>query len=326
MMSSEPSPIIFSSPDAGNRSAGEAIRRAREAQGMTLEMLAAVIKVTPVKLEALEQGRFDLLPDANFARALAMTICRALKMDPAEVLAGLPAAKTLPLGSGKPPLNQPFKEARVGAPLFDKQLNWSGLLSAKYLAPLVLLLGAVLIYALPDSIVMPDWLHRFSTVAQPTPASSAGASSVVQAAPSAPAVQAPSASDAASGVVSLVLDSADNTASAVSAAASAAPAYIDPRLSQFSATSTMAPVTVPLAAPPSLTLDATASSWVEVKDANGAKLLSRHLRSGESVTLEGTPPLQLRIGNAPGVQLHYKGEAFDLTPYTRSNVAHVELK
>jgi len=119
---SEPSPIIFSAPDAGSRSAGEALRVAREAQGLTLEGLAANIKVAPAKLEALEQGRYDQLPDASFTRALAMTVCRSLKLDPAGVLAALPAASPVSLATGKPPLNQPFKESRGGSPLFDKRL------------------------------------------------------------------------------------------------------------------------------------------------------------------------------------------------------------
>ena len=103
----EPTSIVLSSPDAGNRGAGEILRLAREAQHMTLEGLASTIKVTPAKLEALEQGQYDRLPDANFTRALAMTVCRALKLDPTEVLAALPAARRASRGTSSTSSRRP---------------------------------------------------------------------------------------------------------------------------------------------------------------------------------------------------------------------------
>ena len=73
-------------------SAGALLRAARERQGMHVAALAAAIKIPQRKLEALESDRLDELPDATFARALALTVCRALKIDPAPVLAVLPLA------------------------------------------------------------------------------------------------------------------------------------------------------------------------------------------------------------------------------------------
>ena len=67
-------------------SAGRLLREAREKQGLHIAALAAAIKVAPKKLELLESDRFDALPDATFTRALAQTVCRALKIDPAPVL------------------------------------------------------------------------------------------------------------------------------------------------------------------------------------------------------------------------------------------------
>ena len=52
-------------------SAGALLRAAREKQGLHIAALAASIKVTPRKLDALEHDRWDELPDATFTRALA---------------------------------------------------------------------------------------------------------------------------------------------------------------------------------------------------------------------------------------------------------------
>jgi cytoskeleton protein RodZ len=145
---------------------------------------------------------------------------------------------------------------------------------------------------------------------------------------------------------SLVLDSADAAASSNSPSP-----VLDPRLTQPAAAVAATPAasslagpaatpqatpTMPVAVPANVTVPASGAgavtlavrdaSWIEVRDARGAKLLSRHVQAGESLALDGVAPFSLRIGNAPGVQLSYKGQAIDLAPMTRNNVARVELK
>ena len=71
-------------------SAGALLRQYREAQGFKLDVLAQALRVSPAKLEALEADRLDELPDAMFARALTLAVCRQLKVDAAPVLALLP--------------------------------------------------------------------------------------------------------------------------------------------------------------------------------------------------------------------------------------------
>jgi cytoskeleton protein RodZ len=70
--------------------AGVLLRQCREAQGFKLDVLAQALRVSPAKLEALEADRLDELPDAMFARALTLAVCRQLKVDAAPVLALLP--------------------------------------------------------------------------------------------------------------------------------------------------------------------------------------------------------------------------------------------
>ena len=54
--------------------AGNLLRKAREATGLHVAALAVSLKVPVSKLEALEAGRIDLLPDLTFARALAASV------------------------------------------------------------------------------------------------------------------------------------------------------------------------------------------------------------------------------------------------------------
>ncbi len=70
--------------------AGALLRQLREDAGFKLDVLAQALRVSPAKLEALEADRLDDLPDAMFARALTLAVCRQLKTDAAPVLALLP--------------------------------------------------------------------------------------------------------------------------------------------------------------------------------------------------------------------------------------------
>ncbi len=70
--------------------AGALLRQLREDAGFKLDVLAQALRVSPAKLQALEADRLDDLPDAMFARALALAVCRQLKTDAAPVLALLP--------------------------------------------------------------------------------------------------------------------------------------------------------------------------------------------------------------------------------------------
>jgi len=70
--------------------AGALLRGYRTDLGLAIDALASAMRVPVAKLQALEDDRLDVLPDAVFARALALAVCRQLKADAAPVLALLP--------------------------------------------------------------------------------------------------------------------------------------------------------------------------------------------------------------------------------------------
>src|SRR5258706_10444942 len=118
--------------------AGSIIKDARQAQGLHIAALAAAIKVPQKKLEALEADRFDELPDATFTRALAQTVCRSLKIDPAPVLALLPQLSGYRLEHVAEGINAPFRD-RPGR---REPKDWASLASPAVRGPLLLLLAA----------------------------------------------------------------------------------------------------------------------------------------------------------------------------------------
>jgi cytoskeleton protein RodZ len=66
------------------------LRQAREAKGIPIDFLANVLRVPVDRLQALEEDRLQDLPDLIFARALAQSMCRQLKIDSVPVLATMP--------------------------------------------------------------------------------------------------------------------------------------------------------------------------------------------------------------------------------------------
>ena len=272
--------------------AGGLLRQARQAQGLHIAALAAAIKVTPRKLELLESDQFDQLPDATFTRALALTVCRTLKVDAAPVLALMPPPKGHRLEEIAEGLNTPFRE-RPGR-LVPKQ--WASLSSPLMWIAALLVLAAVFVYFMPASWV-PSTRNRTASDAS---------------------VTVPLVSEAASVPVSTV------PAVAVSTVIEMPPAAAEPAASAGVAE---APANVfEAGAAGVLQLHATARSWVEVTDARGKSLISRLLEAGEDVGLDGVMPLKVRIGNAGATQVVFRGQSMELGAFTRDNVARLELK
>ncbi len=62
------------------------LRAIRESRGQTLQDLSAATKVNPQNLKAIEEQRFDLLPEPIYARAFIDMYAKALDLDPKKIL------------------------------------------------------------------------------------------------------------------------------------------------------------------------------------------------------------------------------------------------
>jgi cytoskeleton protein RodZ len=276
-------------------SAGRLLREARERQGLHIAALAAAIKVTQKKLELLEADRFDALPDATFTRALAQTVCRALKVDPAPVLNLMPPPLGQRLDHVGTGLNAPFRERPGAGVLRDGS---TPRLSPVFWVSALFLIAAVALYFAPSGLLgMPHWHGRASAPA-------AGASQAAASAPSADAAATQAAS-------------ASEPAESAQPSAEASP----PTVAAISASGDSAAVV-----PGVIQLHATAPSWIEVTDGSGRSLVARLVQSGETLDLDGAAPFRVRIGNAAATQVSFRGQPMELAAYTRDNVARLELK
>lgn len=75
-------------------STGSMLRDAREAAGLTLDMVAQQLKLAPRQVIALEEGDYGSLPGRTFVRGFVRNYARLLHIDADHVLAGLPGSDT----------------------------------------------------------------------------------------------------------------------------------------------------------------------------------------------------------------------------------------
>ena len=101
-----------------------------------------------------------------------------------------------------------------------------------------------------------------------------------------------------------------------------------------SAPTATAPVTAPTATTEAAPVPAgsgqvqvqfVADCWTQVTDGNGKVLTSGLKRKGDSIDVNGKPPLTLRLGYARGAQVSYNGQPVDVAPFTSGETARLKL-
>lgn len=275
--------------------AGALLRGYREKARYEIAALAAVVKVPVRRLEALEAGALDTMPEPVYVRALVVGICRVLKADPQPVLALLPAG-----------LTQPFKQdAGMDAVEFSsggaaKVYGLREWMSRPHFGwALVFVLGSVLLYGFPEiaswwsrSAASPDVLEVVRPLVSADPPPQAVDPQPVEP-PALPAAQR----------FPEPIASPDVAGSGVAATALPGPLGTDV-----------------------LELKAHGRTWVEVLDAKGLVVLRRHLEDGERVGAKGLPPLAVVVGRADVTEVWVRGKVMDIKPISQDNVARFEVK
>ncbi|MBJ2159229.1 helix-turn-helix domain-containing protein [Variovorax sp. IB41] len=300
--------------DITHKTAGDLLREAREAHGLHIDMVAAALKVPPQKLMALEADDIASLPDPVFARALASSVCRALRIDPAPVLAKLPNTTHTALAVADRTLKTNIVS---GTPRWNG--GRSSVLPSRALLTVVvlLLIGAGALFWLPQSVFDQIGVSVSRLTSRSDTDAGAGA-----------AGDAPGSAAGTPGVVaeSVPVQAVAPTGPAGDASATAATA----NPANAAAPATVAPgAASPVAAANSsqqLVFVAREECWITVTEAGGKQLLRRSLQAGETVGLSGTLPLSVVVGRASAVDVQVRGKAYDLKPVTRGGgVARFEV-
>ena len=294
-----PAPADTRQAASSHGSLGQRLRAAREAKGWTVEEVGGRLRLPVQIIQTLESEQYEKIGYGIYLRGYLTSYARLVDVPTVliePVLRDHGRAPQLVTSGTIPHSRYLYQRYSVSALYL--------ILTGVIIVPAVLLAmragmepGLPQLNALDGSSVTAPVAERTS------PAGSAGVTTGV----------APAASTAA------------RPASDTPLVASIAPFQALSRKDE--AASPPAPQ-APAAAPPgahTLALSLSEPSWVEVTTAAGEKLEYGLLPAGTVRKYSSAQALDVRLGNCSGAQIETDGQAQDLTPYRRANVAHFKL-
>lgn len=287
-----------------SKTAGMLLREAREARGLHVAALAVAMKVPVKKLEALESDALDQASDAVFVRALASSMCRTLKIDPGPILEKLPRSKIPRLEPDERAINAAFSDSSVG-----RSTNLIEFFSKPVVLGVIgLILGALALFLVPESVTFFDRQERVQT---PLP------SDPVSVSPSGPSKMA-SASEPVQLDVSK--DSVSKETVVGQSTISSQPSPVE------KSNATIPGAEVSGSTSGIVAFRASGTSWIEVTDSQGVVQLRKTLEAGERAAASGKLPLSVVIGRADVTVVEVRGRTFALDAVSKDNVARFEVK
>ena len=281
---------------SGLAAVGARLAQAREQQQRTVESVASDLHLRLEVVRAIEDGDEAQLPAATFLRGYIKAYARLLELDDAGLVAQLPAAT----GISPEPLKRVGMRHRTSMALpVGKWLVWTLLLAllvllVVYGVPVIerLLISNSSDSATTDQLQLPQEQLQLP---RETAAESDGPAPL--ALPETPAQEAPEP---------------------------VAPPEPEQLIEEEKAAEPE-PVVQEAAGPALIQLRFSEDSWVEM-EAHGRKLVIGTQYAGSERTVRAEPPIEILLGNAPGVELLYRGEVVDITPYQRGKVARLVLE
>ncbi|HSG24445.1 MAG TPA: RodZ domain-containing protein [Azonexus sp.] len=286
---------------------GEKLRRAREALGISEHDIAHALKLGPRQVEALEAGNWLGLPGNTFVRGFVRNYARIVQIDAAPLMIQLDGSlekqATNLTVSESPPATMPHAG---GATRRDRAVVMTGV-GLVVVASLAYFLMPNDLTALRESTQ--GLLNSLARTDEPAP---------VVAAPTLPAPAEPifppgtTPQQIMNPQAQTVADVAPSAALPVPAVSSSLP----PAAEKPAA----------IANAPQLRFVFDKESWLEVRDRDNKQIFSQRVPAGTEQTLSGAGPLSLVVGYAPGVRVFSHGQAVDLAPHTRGEVARLVLE
>ncbi len=283
-----------------SQTAGQMLKQARLDAGLHIAALAVSLRVPVKRIEALENGQMDLLPDMVFVRALTSSICQALKIDAQPILDKLPKAALPRLNRDDVAINTP-----IGANNTRNNVWIFSILTSP------LLLGVLFLCAAAAGVYF--WPKSTAVVAVPVATSSKAAIDVGVS--QAKEIQVANESVVASSLTSSVGSNANANA----------PVSVPVNGDTANAPKVDSVVNASLATDNIVTFKASGETWVEVKSASGTSLFKKLLNAGETAGTSGAVPMTVIVGRADVTQVEVRGKSINLVPIAKSNVARFEV-
>ena len=292
---------------------GAQLKAQREAMGWTVENVADQLKLAPRQVVALEEGDVASLPNMAVVRGFVRAYAKVVKLDAAPLVAMIdvnPAASP-DAGPVRREISASFSEAR-----FPSMTQRSNGKPALWIVGAIVAAVAAAVVAYKLGYISPALFARADKDA--ATAASATVSAPAAATPIETTLVKPGQETAPLQTTSVPLISVPPTGGAATPATPPAPSG-----SAAPATEAAAPAAV---VGNELVLNVTQDSWVEIRRAKGAPLISRIVKAGSSETFNITEPVQLVVGKPAGVEANLRGAKLELTPVPGGTTSRLSIK
>jgi len=299
---------------ADGQSPGEMLREARLAHDYSVVDLCAQTKLSPRAINALEDNDFKALSQPVFTRGYYRQCAKVLDIDTDRLMAAYAAWG----GESAPQAASPTGVDVVPEDVTPGSWRSMGLIGGLIL--LLVIIGAVVM--LMPGADLPD--ENSAMDAPAVAQSDTGGESIDSTAPpaGAPAGGGTSSADRATGTADSDADASEQTNPASSSTRRTGGRNVNDTLGRNAAQDDDAAPSEPATPevdPAHLVLTFTGRSWVDVRDASGARLLTGIYETGETHALDGKPPYKITLGYAPGVEMTIGGQAVDIDASTTGN-------
>ena len=287
-------PVLHPAPAEGF---GAALKRAREAQGISIGDMAARSRLSVQQVCALESERTAELPEPVYVRAFIRGVASVLGLEPDPLVADY-TARYGAASVGVLPDHDPAKETVVRA-----SGRRTGLKAA------VVAIAAVLVCAA-------GW-YAWSSMSDGAETQPAAETPVVDAPESVEAAPAPeqAAADQTAQEKTAAEQAAAEKAAAEKAAAEKAAAEKARAQSQAAATGERR-----------VTLSTSGACWVQILLPNGRSFFAKEMAEGGSETLNVPVGARVTVGNASVMTLTVDGRPYELTKSTRNGICRFVVK
>lgn len=291
---------------------GRTLAAQREAMGWTVEQVADQLKLAVRQVVALEAGDYPSLPSPAVVRGFVRAYAKIVKLDPIPLVAQIALDAPGPTDATGTTVRRESKPASFSEVRFPSH----GKRASLPLLPIGALLLVIAAAAAWHFGLLPAGL-RGDAPAASSPSSGALLQPNLAVLPAAaPAASAIDPNSLQNRSVPLISVPPPSSTAAGSPAAGVAP---PPQAA------------IPAAAPAvasanALVLAVREDSWIEVRRARGAPLISRLVRGGSTETFDITEPVTLIVGKPASVSATLRGAAVELPPVAGSTVSRVNLK
>lgn len=310
------------------QTAGAQLSAARIQMGLSLQQVADQLKLSQRQIAALENNQFEDLPKMVIVRGFVRSYAKLLKLDAGPIINCLPSeAGSAGLETDlRPTLATPFMESRT--PFLGRQDSNN----RKYLIGAALLAVCAMIFVAVQKVEQGGYLKGFMTSQMNQKKPEFTTEKVVES-NEPPATSKTTDEKLAPVAVPTVLATANEVKPGPVESTASLPELNREPIVGSNVAATPASVVPPADSVPvadaannQLKLKFRQDSWIQVKRANGTLVTSHMAKSGTEEVFDMKDALQLRIGNAAGVDGWLRGTAMEIAPGKDSNVANLNVK